>query len=187
VKGLLRYRKLLFIIVPLLLVVCVAGYIFLPLPIPKLLSVEFGAPTETPAAENKITPTPAAGHTTAAAVDERGPMYEIRDIVVNLQEPGGRRYLKATVVLEFEPPSAAYNKLVGEAKTKAQTEFLNEITPKNPVIQDTIITLFSSKTVNEIFTLEGKVALKEDLHKKLNAQLGKDQVVNIYLTQFVIQ
>ena len=186
-KGLLRNRKLLFIMVPLLLVVCVAGYIFLPLPIPKLLAVEFGASGETPTPSAKTTPGGSAGHEAAAVVKERGPMYEIRDIVVNLQEPGGRRYLKATVVLEFEPPTADYNKLVGEAKTKAQTEFLNEIAPKRPVIEDTIITLFSSKTVNEIFTLEGKVALKHDLNEKLNLLLGRDQVVNIYLTQFVIQ
>lgn len=186
-KGLLRYRKLLIIIVPLLLVVCVAGYIFLPLPIPKLLSVEIGGSTETPTPSAKTTPGASGSHETAGVAVERGPMYEIRDIVVNLQEPGSRRYLKATVVLEFEPPTAEYNKLTGEAKTKAQTEFLNEVTPKSPVIQDAIITLFSSKSVNEIFTLEGKIALKQELSAKLNAQLGKDRVVNIYLTQFVIQ
>lgn len=186
-KQLLRYRKLLIIIVPLLLVVCVAGYIFLPLPIPKLLAVEFGASDGTPTPASKGTPAASGGHEGGTNVDERGPMYEIRDIVVNLQEPGSRRYLKASVVLEFEPPNEAFSKLVGEAKVKAQTEYLKEIALKRPLIEDTIVTMLSSKTVNDIFTLEGKTALKRDLFVKLSAQMGKDKIVAIYLTQFVIQ
>ena len=85
-------------------------------------------------------------------------MYEIKDLVVNLAEAGGRRYLKATIVLEFVPKNTDFYKLSGEAKTKAQKPFAEEIAGKIPIIQDTLITILSSKMVSDISSLDGKTA-----------------------------
>ncbi len=192
-KKILRYKKLLILALPIVLILLFLAYVFLPLPIPKLLAVQIETPggTVTPGASAATGGTPAAGsagHTSAATnPTEHGPMYEIKDLVVNLAEAGGRRYLKATVVLEFVPKNADFYKLSGEAKTKAQAEFSKEIGGKSPIIQDTLITVLSSKMVNDIFSLDGKTALKTELLTKLNARMGEDHVEGLYFTQFLIQ
>ncbi len=193
-KKILRYKKLLILALPILLILLFVGYVFLPLPFPKLVAVQIETPGGTvtpsaPVAANGATPAAgSAGHTSAATnPTEHGPMYEIKDLVVNLAEAGGRRYLKATIVLEFVPKNADFYKLAGEAKIKAQAEFSKEVAGKSPIVQDTLITVLSSKMVNDVFSLEGKTALKTELLTKLNSRLGEDHVDGIYFTQFLIQ
>lgn len=130
----------------------------------------------------------------------QGVMYELDPKVVNLAEPGGLRYLQAGIVLEFHPTVKEYYhaKTSAEADTEtasahssgedvAADPFQDAINGMRPVIDDILTTLLSSKTFNQISTIEGKQALKQELMANINAALGYQGVVNIYFTEFVIQ
>jgi len=116
-----------------------------------------------------------------------GIMYPLDSKAVNLAEPGGLRYLQATVVLEFRPPTADYHSLAGEEKVKAEEEFKKSIDERRPKIDDLIVGILSSKTFKEIATLEGKQKLKEQIKAGVNETLGYPAVLNVYFTEFIVQ
>lgn len=140
-------------------------------------------------------PKQAATHTSPAAHSDYGYgaeeidgiMYPLDSKAVNLAEPGGLRYLQATVVLEFRPPTPDYHSLAGEEKIKAEEEFKKTIDERRPKIDDLIVGILSSKTFKEIATLEGKQKLKEQIKAGVNETLGYPAVLNVYFTEFIVQ
>jgi flagellar FliL protein len=116
-----------------------------------------------------------------------GLMYELDTKVVNLADPGGMRYLQASIVLEFSPLMNDLYRLEGEERTLAEENFRQQIDSRRPVIDDIVMSTLSSKTLSEIVTIEGKQALKEELIEKINDALGYHGVVNVYFTDFVVQ
>ncbi len=116
-----------------------------------------------------------------------GLMYELDNKVVNLAEPGGLRYLQAAIVLELWPLNEEFYKLEGEERTKAEEEFKKLIDARRPIIDDIVTTTLSSKTFNQISTVEGKNKLKEELMGAINNALGYQGVISVYFTNFVVQ
>jgi flagellar basal body-associated protein FliL len=116
-----------------------------------------------------------------------GIMYRLDNKVVNLAEPGGLRYLQASIVLELWPLSEEFYMLEGEERTAAEEEFQELIDARRPIIDDIITTLLSSKTYNDVATVEGKQLLKEELMTAINDALGYQGVTNVYFTSFVVQ
>lgn len=115
-----------------------------------------------------------------------GIMYALDPKVVNLAEPGGLRYLKATITLELWPLED-FSSFEEEERTQAEEKFLETIDDRRPKIDDIVTSLLSSKTFNEIATIEGKEQLKQELTTAINDSLGYQGVVNVYFTDFVIQ
>lgn len=154
-----------------------------------------------------LTPPVEAAHVPPAAIAPQlvmpaiqpgqGVMYKLEPKVVNLAEPGGLRYLQAGIVLEFHPTVREYyqTRTPGEAasahgsggESAAADPFQEAVDAMRPVIDDLVTTLLSSKTFNEISTIDGKQALKQELITKINAALGYQGVVNVYFTEFVVQ
>ncbi len=99
-----------------------------------------------------------------------GPFLQLDPFIVNLADPTGRRYLRAKITLEFK-----------DDQTYQQA---NE---RIPQINDAIIMVLSSKTVEEVLSPEGKLELRMELIRKLNELLGPNAIRNIYFTQFVVQ
>jgi len=97
-------------------------------------------------------------------------IHKLDTFLVNLADPGGKRYLKLTMELELDSPKT-----------------VEEITKETPRIRDVILTVLSSKEFEEISTLPGKTALKKELMTKLNASLKTGKVTNIYFTEFLVQ
>ncbi len=116
-----------------------------------------------------------------------GIMYRLDNKVVNLAEPGGLRYLQAAIVLELWPLDENFYLLEGEERDAAQTEFEDLIDARRPIIDDIVTTQLSSKTFNEIASIEGKQQLKEELMVAINDALGYQGVINVYFTNFVVQ
>ena len=56
-----------------------------------------------------------------------------------------------------------------------------------PLINDSVLILLSSKTYNELGTVEGKIQLKQELIMRMNQVLGGPMVKKIYFTEFVVQ
>src|SRR5262249_33827038 len=135
---------------------------------------------------------PPAGSASAAAaptptpVPQLGPMYTFREHLVNLADPGGRRYLRVTLYVEFEAPKANA-KLTGEDLKRANDRFSAELQTRGPVIDDTLTTILASKTFADVASPQGKDQLKQEIVAALNAALPGEHVVNVYFGDFVVQ
>lgn len=125
----------------------------------------------------------------------QGIMVETGTKIVNLADPGGRRYLKATIVLEVAAPpevlaaTAQAGKDGGEggSPNAALTAFNDEINKRIPMINDTLTTLLSSKTFESIYTVEGKEALRLEILTEIDKRLPDLHVIAVYFTEFVVQ
>ncbi len=129
----------------------------------------------------------AASEEKPASISNPGPMYVLPDRVVNLADPGARRYLKIGLSIEFATGAAEFKKAGPEERKAKQAEFDKVLEPQVPLINDTIITLLAARTSSELATPEGKQKLKDDIKDSMNRILGGDQIVNVYFTQFVTQ
>ena len=88
--------------------------------------------------------------------------------MVNLADPNARRYLK--IVLDVE--------------MTGNPELLEANMPK---IRDALLMLLSSKTSQDLGTLEGKILLRKEIVDRLNQAIGQAKVARVYFTDFVIQ
>lgn len=105
--------------------------------------------------------------------EKKGPLIE--PFVVNLADPGSRRYLRLNIKLELKKPD--------------ESEPLLEA--RMPQVRDTVLLLLSSKTSDQLLNPEGKLTLRQELIGQLNKVLKKKRlkkaVKNLYFTEFLIQ
>ena len=99
-----------------------------------------------------------------------GQLVTLDSFVVNLSDPMGRRYLKTTMDVEVADAAAAA-----------------ELTAAMPKVKDTLLLLLSSKSFEEISSMDRKIELKNQIVDRLNLILGKGKVRNVYFTEFVVQ
>ncbi len=97
-------------------------------------------------------------------------MHKLDTFLVNLSDPGGKRYLKLTMELELE-----------------NQKVLEEIQKDMSKIRDVILVILSSKEYDDISTVNGKIALKKEILTRVNGMLGNGKVINIYFTEFLVQ
>ncbi len=91
--------------------------------------------------------------------------------LVNLADPEESRFIKTTFQL-------------GLAEELAKEE--GAASPI-PAMRDSIITLLSTKTSEQILTAEGKVKLREEIKARVNQISPKIKVVEVYIVDFVVQ
>ena len=103
-------------------------------------------------------------------VVEQTVIQEMGTYLVNLADPGGKRYLKIT--MQFELTNAKVSQ---------------ELARRTVEIRDKIIMLLSSKEYEEIGNPTGKMTLKKELISQLNRVLQDGQVKEIYFTEFLVQ
>lgn len=145
---------------------------------------EVQAPTAPPVA---VAPVAHGPGTVIPYQPGEGIMYDLGAKVVNLAEPGGRRYLQIGIVLECLPSDASFYELEGEARHKAEEEELAHFDSLAPVMEDAVISLLTSRTYAEIFTVEGKEQLKQEMLSAINGVLGYEKVAAVYFTEFLVQ
>ncbi len=97
-------------------------------------------------------------------------VFALKPFVVNLADNKGRRYLKVSMKLEL-----------------SSDELMEEVEKRQPQIRDVILTLLSSKTSNEVNSMEGKFLLREEIIKRVNTFLVTGKITKIYLEEFVVQ
>ena len=124
----------------------------------------------------------------------QGLMVETGTKIVNLADPGGRRYLKATITIEVVPPElstpeapAASGEGATTTEDPALTAFNDKMAKRLPIINDILTTLLSGQTFEGIYTVEGKEKLREDILVQLNERMPDLQVIAVYFTEFVVQ
>jgi flagellar FliL protein len=98
-----------------------------------------------------------------------GGILALEPFIANLADDGGRRYLKATFQVDFggHVPPAIEGRL--------------------PQTRDLLLTLFTSKTFDEIRTPEGKQQLREEIIARVNQVLDRDLAKAVYFTEFIVQ
>lgn len=99
-----------------------------------------------------------------------GTVYQLDQFIVNLLSQSGRRYLKTTIALEMTNPNLQ-----------------NELEAKRGPVRDTLNTILSSKSIDEISTTRGKEKLKEEIVQRLNEFLVDGKVRNVFFLDFAIQ
>lgn len=99
-----------------------------------------------------------------------GEMFPLDTFVVNLADPKGKRYLRTTLQLELTPEQT-----------------VETLEQRLPQIRDIILTVLPTKQSQEIRTVDGKTALRQEIMLRLNDLLKVESVANIYFTEFVIQ
>ncbi|MEO5364177.1 MAG: flagellar basal body-associated FliL family protein [Magnetococcus sp. DMHC-8] len=117
-----------------------------------------------------LQPEPKAGEVPKDTKAMVGDMYKLDPFVVNLNEPKGSRYLKATIQLEM-----------------SASDLKSELDRRSAQMQDVILALLTSKTFQELQSLEGKFRLREELLSRINALLVNGTIARVYFTEFVIQ
>jgi len=99
-----------------------------------------------------------------------GPIYSLETFIVNLADKGGNRYLRVTI--DFE---------LGNA------ELQGEVDKRLPQIRDSILMILPSKRFDDISSVEGKTALRDEILEKVNSLLTLGKITNIYFKEFVVQ
>lgn len=99
-----------------------------------------------------------------------GPIFSMDTFIVNLVDPHGKRYLKLRLELELNAD-----------------EVRVEVDRRMPQFKDTILTLLSSKTYEDVSSLEGKLQLRAEMISMLNRYLQSGSIENIYFTEFIVQ
>lgn len=156
--------------------------------------------------------TPKSGAKGATVEHRFGPTYIIKDRIVNLADPGGRRYMRFSVAIEFEPHAVTSapphqrevggNQLVlyvpeedsqelqpvAGGAVDPDKQFQKDIKKYAPAMEDVVTTVLSSKTYDEIRSPEGKESAKKEIKARIQAVLGDaEHVTNVYFTDFVVQ
>ena len=99
-----------------------------------------------------------------------GPIYSLDTFIVNLIDPYGKKYLKVRMDLEMD-----------------QEKLKQEVDKRMPQFKDTILTLLSSKTFEDINSFEGKIQLRSEIMQMLNQFLRTGAITNIYFIEFIVQ
>jgi len=104
------------------------------------------------------------------AEKEESLIVPVETLIVNLSVSNGRRYLKAKINLEAK--DGEMQKII---KTKAVQ------------IKDRLISILSSKTLEDIDGLEGQENLRKEIKDAVDVVLKVEGVLQVYFTEFVVQ
>ena len=98
--------------------------------------------------------------------------YTLNTYIVNLMGNSGmsNRYLKVGVLLGI-----------------SDTAMIQMVEKYKPLLDDAALILLSSKTYNDLATVEGKIVLKQEFISRMNQILGGNVVNKIYFSEFVVQ
>jgi flagellar FliL protein len=99
-----------------------------------------------------------------------GALLPLDPFIANLADEDGRRYLKATLQVEFFGARVP-----------------DEFTARVPQMRDLLLTLLTSKFFTEVRTPEGKAVLRTEVVNRMNRTLNKDLVKAVYFTEFIVQ
>jgi flagellar protein FliL len=100
----------------------------------------------------------------------QGPITEFPAIIVNLNEPEGTRYLKATIAISL-----------------ADEQVVKEVERLKPVIRDQFIRELSELNFRQTMGAKNKLAVTRRLLKRFNDLLGPDAGTEVFLTEFIVQ
>ncbi len=66
-------------------------------------------------------------------------------------------------------------------------ELETEIEKRLPQVRDGILMILPTKRFEDISTVQGKIALRDEVLETLNGFLAQGKIINIYFKEFVVQ
>ncbi len=102
--------------------------------------------------------------------DEAGVVAPLDPFVVNLNEPGSSRYLKATFEVEVAGKPAA-----------------DELDHQKRAVRDDVLRYLSGLTVADTAGEANKAKIQESVIARIDKQLGGGKVKRLFFTEFVVQ
>lgn len=110
--------------------------------------------------------------TTFAKADQKamGVMFPMEPFLVNLARSNGKQFLKVTLTLELSSADVH-----PEVEANAQK------------IMDSVLLLLSSKTFEDVISLQGKFKLKDEITTRVNRFLVMGHVKEVYFSEFIVQ
>lgn len=123
-------------------------------------------------AAKSITPVASTTESVASSKDSTGEVatFELDEFLINLADEGKPRYLKAKI-------------FIGYVNGK---ELAAELTTKKPIIRDTVNNVLRTKKSTDL-SVQGEEAIKKELADKINNQLTKGKISNVYFSEILIQ
>jgi len=137
-------------------------------------------PTPGPTSVPTLVPTIAVG-------PGEGLMETMSTKIINLADAGGTRYIRLTIVLEFQPLAPVVLATSSTNATDPNATLISEITARMPVMDDVVINLVSTKTYDDLYTADGKEKLRQEIMDAINNKLPEFHVMAVYFTEFVVQ
>lgn len=176
------------LIVTSLIALFTAYIVFAPdnLPKPFRLVYDYSGSAPVASVEPAMTqPTPTSEPHTY--LPGEGVMVNMSTKIINLVDPSGRRYIRLTVVVEFAPDNPDYSSMTADEKKNHLAEFEEKLNSRLPIMDDTVITLLSTKTYDDLYTADGKERLRAEIMDTLSAKLPDLHIISVYFTEFVVQ
>ncbi|WP_165792036.1 flagellar basal body-associated FliL family protein [Desulfocucumis palustris] len=106
-----------------------------------------------------------------AAAPPEMEQLDLGDRVINLADEDGSRYLRVKIVLEYPK----------------NEKFAQELEKEKPFIQESILHILRTKTVDDIRPVPKEEEVKAEIINSINKKLQKGKVEKIYFTDFLIQ
>lgn len=131
---------------------------------------------------------------------EKGIVLDLGDFTMNLSDIEPRRYLKANVAIEITNPEpvvqaeepkkeGGHGHGHGEAPAPdPKAAIVAEMEQYKPAIRDSVITVLTSKTSDELATTAGKELAKQQIAEAVNGIFdGEREVIRVSFGQFIMQ
>ncbi len=104
-------------------------------------------------------------------------------MLVNLADPGGQSYLRIGIVLRLEEMSAGKERKDEAASTKGG----KVVDESEAALRDVALTVISNETAEQLLSLEGKEALKQNLKAAMDKAVPGLKVSEVFFTDFLVQ
>lgn len=146
------------IIIILLALVLIAGGIFGGYFVSNKLKEKTASNSKVASTENVV-------------LDEK--TFALDEFIVNLNEKDSSRYLKAKIYL-------------GYVNNKEVEKFEEELNDKKYILRDTVNAVLRSKKTQDIQEANLK-KIKEEIKNKINPNLNKGQIKDVYFSEIIVQ
>lgn len=110
------------------------------------------------------------------AVKEKGEIHLIENILVNPAGTNGTRFLSTSIGVETAK--------IGGGGEGGEGDGFKKI---SPIIRDVLIAILSSKTMEELSSIDGKARLRDEILAKVNQAVAPDSIYNVYFVDYVLQ
>ena len=112
---------------------------------------------------------------------ERGEIHLVENILVNPAGTNGTRFLSTSIGVETPKSEESGGGGHGESGGGGAFE------AASPIIRDILIAVLSSKTMEELSSVDGKTQLRNEILVKLNEAVAPDTIFNVYFVDYVLQ
>jgi len=99
-----------------------------------------------------------------------GPMLKLAPLVINLNEAGGRHYIKTTIVLEI-----------------GQKEWVDEVEKRIPSLADMVISTLCDKRLEDLKRPQSREEIKREILARAQKTLQSTKIKQVYFDEFLFQ